>query len=61
MSEVQKIVSPGDVSVIEPRQNLEADPTGATLFSELTLTTCHPKYSAAKRLIVRASLVTDPN
>ncbi len=59
MSEVQKIVSPGDVSVIEPRPNLAIDPTGATLLPELTLTTCHPKYSAAKRMIVRAALVED--
>ena len=61
MSEPQKIVLPGDVSVIEPRPDLEADPTGATLLPELTLTTCHPKFSAAKRMIVRASLVEDPN
>ncbi|HQZ15213.1 MAG TPA: class E sortase, partial [Acidimicrobiia bacterium] len=61
MSEVQKIVSPGDVSVIEPRPDLEADASGNTLLPELTLTTCHPKFSAAKRMIVRARLVEDPN
>jgi len=61
MSEVQRIVAPGEVSVIEPRPNLEADPSGATPLAEITLTTCHPKFSAAKRLIVRALLVDDPN
>lgn len=41
------IVSPDDSSVLNnvPGENL------------LTLTTCHPKYSAAKRLIVQARLV----
>ncbi len=49
-----KIVSPNDVSVIEPTQ----DPDDLKrLIPELTLTTCHPKYSAAKRLIVRAKLI----
>ncbi|MBW3577698.1 MAG: class E sortase [Actinobacteria bacterium] len=44
------ITGPSDWSVIEPT----AEPT-------LTLTTCHPKGSAAKRLVVRATLVSsDP-
>ena len=51
-----KIVSPNDVSVIEPTLD-PSDPTGKTLLPTLTLTTCHPKYSAAKRLIVFAKLV----
>ena len=40
------IVAPDDLSVVGPT------PTGM-----LTLTTCHPKGSAAKRLIVQAALV----
>ena len=40
------ITSPHDGSVIAPTQN-----------ASVTLTTCHPKGSAAKRLIVRAELV----
>lgn len=42
------VVSPRDVEVL--------DPTDDTV---LTLTTCHPKYSAAERLIVRARLDTN--
>ena len=39
------IVAPTDLSVVEP-----------TPSAALTLTTCHPKGSAAKRLIVRATM-----
>ncbi len=42
------IVAPSDLSVI--------DPTGER---SLTLTTCHPKGSAAQRLIIRATWVKD--
>ena len=42
------VVAPSDMSVI--------DPTGER---SLTLTTCHPKGSAAQRLIVRATWVKD--
>jgi sortase A len=42
------VVAPTDLSVI--------DPTGER---SLTLTTCHPKGSAAQRLIVRATWVKD--
>jgi sortase A len=42
------IVAPTDLSVI--------DPTGER---SLTLTTCHPKGSAAQRLIIRATWVKD--
>jgi sortase (surface protein transpeptidase) len=47
----QQIVPPSDVSVIAPTP-------GATHASGayLTLTTCHPKYSARQRLIVHAAL-----
>jgi sortase A len=42
-----KVVSPKDNYVLNPRPGLNT----------LTLTTCHPRYSAAKRLIVTAKLV----
>ncbi|MGH8912812.1 MAG: sortase [Acidimicrobiia bacterium] len=44
------IVEPDDVWVIEPI-------AGAWL----TLTTCHPQFSAAERLIIQAELVEGPN
>ncbi len=44
-----KIVSPDDTVVLAP-----------TTDNRLTLTTCHPKFSAKKRLIVIASLDGDP-
>ena len=49
----QRIVQPTDVWVVGP------DPldTGGAL---LTLTTCHPRLSAAQRMIVFADLVGDP-
>ncbi|SNR46355.1 class E sortase [Blastococcus mobilis] len=50
----RRIVRPEDVEVLSPTpyaaQN--AAPTGAYL----TLTTCHPRYSARQRLIIHASL-----
>ena len=50
----QQIVSPSDVEVISPTPNATAGaaPTGAYL----TLTTCHPRYSAKQRLIIHARL-----
>lgn len=53
-----KVVSPSDVSVIAPTVD-PSDPTGQKYLPTLTLTTCHPKYSAAKRLIIKAKLVDD--
>ena len=49
-----QIVSPWDVEVIAPVPGGAADgePTGAYL----TLTTCHPKFSAEQRLIIHAEL-----
>lgn len=47
----RQIVRPAQVEVIAPTPG-GGDPTGAYL----TLTTCHPKYSAAQRLIVHARL-----
>jgi sortase A len=44
-----EIVSPDRVDVIE---NTEDD--------RLTLTACHPKYSAAERIVVRSALVGEP-
>lgn len=45
----QKIVDPSDVSVLAPSKD-----------NRLTLTTCHPKFSAAKRLILTAVLEDKP-
>lgn len=45
----QLIVEPGDVSVVEPTDD-----------ARLTLTTCHPEYSARERLIVVAHFQGDP-
>lgn len=54
----QHIVSPSEVSVISPTPlaPAEAPPSGAYL----TLTTCHPEYSARQRLIVHAVLEGGP-
>lgn len=46
----QQIVGPGDVWVVGP------DPLGSGA-PTLTLTTCHPRFSAAQRLVVFAELV----
>jgi sortase (surface protein transpeptidase) len=50
----QEIVRPTDVQVLSPTPDgpENAAPTG----SYLTLTTCHPKYSAHKRLVIHAAL-----
>src|SRR4029079_6669319 len=48
----QFVVSPSDVTVLAPPE----DPNAALL----TLTTCHPKYSANQRLIIQAALVGAP-
>ncbi|GMU78841.1 MAG: hypothetical protein AMXMBFR46_16350 [Acidimicrobiia bacterium] len=45
------VVSPSALDVLDP------DPARA---ATLTLTTCHPKYSAAQRLVVKADLVLPP-
>ncbi len=45
-----KIVAPTELSVTEPREG-----------AWLTLTTCHPKFSARQRLVVVAELVAGPN
>ncbi|HVF14673.1 MAG TPA: class E sortase [Acidimicrobiales bacterium] len=43
------VVSPEAVEVLDPTED-----------NRLTLTTCHPQYSAAERLIIKAKLVTTP-
>ena len=51
----QQVVRPSEVSVIAPT------PGGTTATAAyLTLTTCHPKYSARQRLVVHALLDGDP-
>jgi sortase (surface protein transpeptidase) len=50
----QQIVRPTDLEVISPTPNAPAD--AAATGSYLTLTTCHPRYSAEQRLIVHARL-----
>jgi len=45
----QLIVSPKDVWVLDPSND-----------NHLTLTTCHPKYSARERLVVVAELIGEP-
>ena len=50
----RQIVAPEDIEVISPTPNAAAGaaPTGAYL----TLTTCHPRYSARQRMIIHARL-----
>ncbi len=50
----REIVSPNAVGVIDPVPN---HPQATATRALLTLTTCHPKYSADQRLIVHAQLV----
>jgi sortase (surface protein transpeptidase) len=50
----QEIVRPEAVSVISPTPGGPAD--GPASGAYLTLTTCHPKYSAQQRLIIHARL-----
>jgi sortase (surface protein transpeptidase) len=50
----QQIVSPGDIEVISPTPGAAADAPASGAY--LTLTTCHPRYSARERLIIHAAL-----
>ena len=50
----QRIVSPDQVDVISPTPGAAPDVPASGAY--LTLTTCHPKYSARQRLIVHAEL-----
>ncbi len=54
----QQVVDPSDVSVIAPTPAGPAD--GPASGAYLTLTTCHPEYSARQRLIVHAQLDGGP-
>lgn len=54
----QRIVRPTDVDVISPTPGGPA--SGPADGAYLTLTTCHPKYSAQQRLVVHARLDGDP-
>lgn len=51
----QQIVSPQAVEVINPIPGVQ-DGTVEPATAYLTLTTCHPKFSAQQRLIIHASL-----
>jgi len=51
----QQIVSPADVEVVYPIPGVD-DSTVVPTTAYLTLTTCHPKFSAQQRLIVHAAL-----
>ena len=48
-----QIVSPADIGVIEPVPN---QPGAKPVRRLLTLTTCHPKFSARQRLVIHAQL-----
>ena len=50
----QEIVRPSDVDVISPTPDQPADTAASG--SYLTITTCHPRYSARQRLVVHAEL-----
>jgi sortase A len=50
----QQIVGPGDIEVIAPTPGATADVPASGAY--LTLTTCHPRFSARERLIIHALL-----
>jgi sortase A len=50
----REIVRPGDVEVIDP---VPGDPKGTPSEALITLTSCHPKYSATQRFVVHGRLV----
>lgn len=49
----REIVDPGAIEVVAP---VPGEPGAVPTRSLLTLTTCHPKFSAAQRLIIHAEL-----
>jgi sortase A len=51
------IINPNEVAVIHPPEQARSGENPAPP-AMLTLTTCHPKGSAAKRLIIQAVLIT---
>jgi sortase A len=52
----REIVSPSDGDVILPVPSDPAVPAGQASTRYLTMTTCHPKFTAAKRMVVHAVL-----
>ena len=50
----REIVFPTDVEVIAP---VPSDAGAAPTAAVLTLTSCHPKFSATQRFVVHANLV----
>lgn len=50
----QEIVTPSQIHVISPTP--DAAPSAPATGAYLTLTTCHPKFSARKRLVIHARL-----
>ena len=54
------VVAPSAVEVLLPEPEVAPDGTSTGQFkAQLTLTTCNPKYSAAQRLVVKATLDAD--
>lgn len=53
----QEIVDPSQSQVIAPVPNASATPDPSQGAALLTLTTCHPRFSAQQRLIIHAVLV----
>jgi len=49
----REIVSPDDIGVLDPVPNRPVTPASRAL---LTMTTCHPKYTADQRMIIHAAL-----
>jgi sortase A len=50
----QEVVRPTDIDVVSPTP--DAAPTAKATGAYLTLTTCHPRYSARQRLVIHARL-----
>jgi len=53
----RQVVGPTDVSVVAPVPN---QPGATPIWRLLTLTTCHPKFSARQRLVIHAVLAGAP-
>jgi sortase A len=52
------VVAPTDVDVVATDPDHPDRPAAAATRALLTLTTCHPEFSARQRLVVRAELVS---
>ena len=52
----REIVEPSDGAVVQPVPSDPSVPASAATTRYLTMTTCHPKFTAAKRIIVHAVL-----